>query len=136
MYFLDSCICIDFMRGKMPNVRDFLYKSDPKLFGIPAIVEAELLTGAARSAKPYQNRFIVETFLEPFASISFDSRCAIEYARIRAYLERKGLKIGANDMLIAATALANGAVLATDNIKEFERVPGLLCENWYEVDFQ
>lgn len=136
MYFLDSCICIDFMHGKMPNVRDFLHKSDPKLFGIPTIVEAELLTGAARSAKPHQNRFIVETFLEPFASIPFDSRCAIEYAHIRAYLKGKGIKMSASEMLIAATALANGAVLATNNIKEFERVPGLLCESWYEVDFQ
>lgn len=136
MYFLDSCICIDFMRGRMPNVRNFLQRSDPKLFGIPSIVEAELLTGAARSSKPFQNRFIVETFLEPFKKIPFDSHCAIEYARIRAHLENEGMKIGANNMLIAATALANGAVLATNNINEFERVPGLSCESWYEVDFQ
>jgi tRNA(fMet)-specific endonuclease VapC len=38
--------------------------------------------------------------------------------------------IGANDMLIAAHALALGCVLVTDNVREFSRIPGLVVENW------
>ena len=118
----------------MPYAHKLLKESSPQLFGIPSIVEAELRLGAEKSAKPYLNRYITESFLAPFKIVPFDSRCAIEYAKLRAFLEKKGMKIGANDMLIAATALANGAVLATNNIKEFERIPGLSCESWYEID--
>lgn len=50
--------------------------------------------------------------------------------RIRAVLERQGTPIGGNDLWIAAQALALGAVLVTDNVKEFSRVPGLAVENW------
>ena len=52
------------------------------------------------------------------------------YAAIRTDLERRGLPIGQNDMLIAAHALALGAILVTDNTREFRRVKGLKVENW------
>jgi tRNA(fMet)-specific endonuclease VapC len=52
------------------------------------------------------------------------------YATIRADLERRGQIIGQNDMLIAAHALALGAILVTDNTREFRRVKGLRVENW------
>lgn len=47
------------------------------------------------------------------------------YARLRAALERQGIPIGSNDTWIAAHALALGAVIVTDNVGEFARVPGL-----------
>lgn len=52
------------------------------------------------------------------------------YAGIRLTLERAGTPIGANDLLIAAHALALDLTLVTDNIGEFRRVPGLRVENW------
>jgi tRNA(fMet)-specific endonuclease VapC len=52
------------------------------------------------------------------------------YASLRTALERAGTPIGANDMLIAAHALATDSILVTDNVKEFSRVPGLKIENW------
>ncbi|ONZ89863.1 PIN domain-containing protein, partial [Burkholderia cenocepacia] len=52
------------------------------------------------------------------------------YGRLRAELEKQGQLIGANDMLIAAHALAVDAVLVTDNTAEFTRVAGLPVENW------
>ncbi len=134
MYFLDSCTCIDFMRGKLPTGYQVLKSSNPRLFGIPAVVEAELRTGAQKSSKPKTNRLLLESFLAPFQLVPFDSRCAIEYAKLRAYLEKQGQKIGPNDMLIAATALAYGAVLVTGNTREFERIPGLDLESWHEVE--
>jgi tRNA(fMet)-specific endonuclease VapC len=52
------------------------------------------------------------------------------YGDLRTDLERHGTPIGALDMLIAAHALSLKATLVTNNIKEFERVPGLQLDNW------
>ena len=49
---------------------------------------------------------------------------------MRAELERKGQTIGNMDLLIAAHALAEDAVLVTNNAREFLRVPGLAVEEW------
>ena len=51
-------------------------------------------------------------------------------ACIRADLETRGVVIGGNDLWIAATALAHGATLVTNNTAEFSRVPGLQLEDW------
>ena len=133
-YLLDACVCIDFMRGRLPLGYDILRQSDPSLFGVPAVVAAELRLGAEKSREVEKNRLMVESFLMPFEIVPFDSSCAIEYARIRADLESKGTPIGPNDYLIAATARAHGAVLITNNDSEFKRVEGLTLESWYEVD--
>jgi tRNA(fMet)-specific endonuclease VapC len=52
------------------------------------------------------------------------------YADIRHALESSGQLIGANDLFIAAHALEQEATLVTDNVAEFQRVPGLHIENW------
>ena len=129
-YLLDACVCVDFMRGRLPLGYDVLRQSDPRLFGVPAVVAAELRLGAETK----KNRLMVESFLMPFEIVPFDSSCAIEYARIRADLESKGAPIGPNDYLIAATARAHGAVLITNNDSEFKRVEGLTLESWHEVE--
>lgn len=46
------------------------------------------------------------------------------------HLKKQGTPIGANDMLIAATVLANKGILVTHNTKEFSRINGLLIEDW------
>jgi tRNA(fMet)-specific endonuclease VapC len=51
---------------------------------------------------------------------------------LRAELRRGGRFIGANDLMIAAIALANDLTLVARNVAEFERVPGLLIEDWEE----
>lgn len=76
MYLLDSNICIDFMRGKLPYGYQVFRSSDPRLFGIPAVVEAELYLGAAKSSFPEDNKRIVEHFLLPFETVAFSSECA------------------------------------------------------------
>ena len=57
---------------------------------------------------------------------------APEYGRIRSRLRKKGTPIGAMDLLIAAHALTLGAILVTDDVTEFRRVPGLKVENWIQ----
>ena len=135
MYMLDTNVCIDFLRGKNPNIYALMKRSDPSIFKIPAIVEAELRLGTHKSANPEKNRFLVEQFVAQFEVIPFDSKCAGHYAALRAELETNGNVIGPNDMLIAATALGNGATLVTNNVREFNRVPNLQLESWEEIDF-
>lgn len=135
MFLLDSCVCIDFLRGNLKKGYDLMCKSDPRLFKIPSVVQAELLLGAAKSNNPDTNRFFVEQFLLPFDILPFDSRCAREYVSIRSYLEKEGKKIGLNNLMIASIARAHNAVLVTHNMREFKRVPGIELEDWAEVVF-
>lgn len=92
------------------------------------IVSAELRFGLARrpSARLANQ---IETVLGRLTVLSFDGGVDEVYARIRAALERQGTPIGANDLFIAAHAMALGATLVTDD-SDFARVEGLAVENW------
>ena len=136
MYLLDANICIDFMHGHLPYAYDLMRSSDPRLFKIPAIVEGELRLGIVKSRQSEKTRWLVDEFMLPFEVLPFDSECAHIYARIRGELEMTGKVIGPNDLLIAATALANSAVLVTNNVDEFKRVPGLSIESWHEMTWE
>lgn len=118
----------------MPGVLKALQSYDPQEIMVPAVVEAELRQGALKSARPQENLLKAELFLGPFERVAFDSRCAEAYASIRTELEKSGKIIGPNDLMIAATAKACGATLVTNNVREFERVPGLKVESWEVVD--
>ena len=62
-----------------------------------------------------------------------DGVAAERAAEVRAYLEEKGQRIGAYDVLIAGIALAHGHVMVTHNTHEFERVPDLQLQDWSEA---
>ena len=129
-YFLDTNICIDFLRGRNPALVKKLKTLQPKDILISAIVKAELLTGAAKSQDPKRQESIVLEFLEPFEVVAFDSTCSYDYAKVRSVLEQAGDKIGPNDLIIAATVLAHDGILVTSNTREFERVAKLRVESW------
>jgi tRNA(fMet)-specific endonuclease VapC len=97
---------------------------------ISAITMAELEYGIYNSSKPDQNRLALLTFLSNIEVIPFDMDAAKAYGQIRHDLKVRGNLIGANDMLIAAHAKSLGYTLITNNIGEFERVEGLLLDNW------
>lgn len=131
---LDTNIFIDFLRGNSPHVLEMLQSSDASLFKVPSIVKAELLLGAIKSNRPIREQRRVEDLLLPFEIVSFDESAAYQYAKIRAELENAGNTIGANDYIIAATTLANSAILVTNNVDEFKRISGLTIESWAEKD--
>ena len=62
--------------------------------------------------------------------MEWPAKAAEHYAEIRADLRRKGQSIGANDLMIAAHARSEGAIVVTNNVKDFGRVKGLKVENW------
>lgn len=129
-YLLDTNVCVDFLTGRYPRVVERLLATAPGEVRVSAIAVAELRYGADKSARPEANHLAFHRFLDDVATLDFDREAAAAYGRLRTLLERAGSPIGPNDMLIAAQALAEGLVLVTDNTSEFERIEGLLIENW------
>lgn len=73
---------------------------------------------------------MVEDFCSRLTVLPYPPEAAYHYGSIRAELERKGRPIGVNDLHIAAHARSSGLTVVTNNLSEFERVPGLLLTNW------
>jgi tRNA(fMet)-specific endonuclease VapC len=130
MYLLDTNVCIQLLTGRSLSVQKRFFSYQPSEIKICSIVKAELEYGARHSQKITANLALLEQFCEPLESLSFDDRCAHYYGLIREELTQKGQLIGGNDMLIAATTLANQYILVTHNIKEFSRISNLLFEDW------
>jgi tRNA(fMet)-specific endonuclease VapC len=129
-YLLDTNVCIRILNGTSPAVVTRLRRSSPGDIGVSAVVRAELVYGAQKSARPAENLRVVAAFLGPFGCLPFDQAAADAYGGIRASLERVGRPIGPNDLLIAATAIARSMTLVTHNTNVFARVPGLNLEDW------
>lgn len=94
------------------------------------MVKAELFYGAMRSNKPNRSLERQQNFLGQFISLPFEDNAALVSGKIRAYLANAGIPIGIHDLQIAAIALASNLTLVTHNTREFERVEGLLIEDW------
>jgi tRNA(fMet)-specific endonuclease VapC len=72
----------------------------------------------------------LQRFAELVPVLSLADESPRHYARIRAELERAGTPVGANDLCIAAHALAPRLILVSNNLREFGRIEGLAAENW------
>ncbi|MBI4651969.1 type II toxin-antitoxin system VapC family toxin [Candidatus Desantisbacteria bacterium] len=129
-YFLDTNICIYFLKGMSEKILLRLKSHSPDDIKIASIVKAELLYGAEKSIKVKENIEKVNDFLFPYEIVSFDDNSAVIYSKIRSQLEKKGNLIGPNDLLIASTVIVNNGILVTNNIGEFKRVKLLKIENW------
>jgi len=129
-YLLDTNICIYLIKKRPPQVIERLRRMSPADIGISTITVSELQYGAAKSERPEANREALGKFLTAFELVPWGVDAALHCGEIRANLERDGRPIGAMDLLIAAHARSLGVVLVTNNVREFERVPGLCLENW------
>ncbi len=98
---------------------------------VSTVVLHELWYGVAKSARRDYNTERVQMFLSgPVHILPFDDADARAVGEVRAELERVGSQIGAYDALIAAQAVRRGITLVTANTREFDRVDGLLWEDW------
>ena len=97
---------------------------------ISAITRSELQFGIEVSPRPDKDEHALTIFLRHIEVLDYPSDAAIHYAQIRALLKARGTPIGANDLLIAAHARYLGLTLATNNTREYSRVPDLMIENW------
>lgn len=131
MYYLDTNVIIDAsVKKTSAQIRAHLVKMSPNEICIPAIVVAELEFGAMHSRNYKENMKVITEIIAPYRIIPFAENEAVAYGNIREQLTKSGTVIGSNDLLIAATALANNATLVTHNIGEFSRVKGLSVVDW------
>lgn len=128
-YLLDTNICIYVIKRRPESLLDRFNEKASHL-AISAITLAELLHGAEKSSQPQRTLSVVQDFCSRLDVLDYGAKAAQHYGQIRSALERRGTPIGVNDLHIAAHARSEGLTLVTNNLGEFERVPGLMAENW------
>ncbi len=128
-YLLDTNILSDLLRRPRGNVAGRIAQVGEQQICTSVIVAAELRYGVVKKrAARLQTQ--LESVLSRLPVLPFQQPADFAYGQLRADLERTGRPIGANDLLIAAHALALGCTLVTDNGREFSRIATLKVENW------
>ena len=130
-YMLDTNVCIDYMRGTDQGIKNRLLACKEDELCISSITLSELLYGVNRSSNPVKNRNALYKMLVKIEVIDYGTEASEFYGIIRNELVRRGMVIGALDMLIAAHAMSNKLVLITHNTAEFGRISGLEIEDWH-----
>ncbi|OAI17711.1 plasmid maintenance protein [Methylomonas koyamae] len=130
-YLLDTNIVIYVIKQRPIEVLATFNRHHGRM-AISAITLAELIHGAEKSQFPARNLATVEDFCSRLQVLPYTDSAAMHYGGIRAALEKISQPIGVNDLHIAAHARSHGLILVSNNLREFERVPGLLIENWLE----
>ena len=118
-----------FMKDNPKSVRVKVLKHQKNEFCISAITYAELMFSLKKNYSK-QLDFWLNEVLAMFRIISFDDNSSVIYGDIRTALEKSGSPLDNMDMLIAASALAEGAVLVSHNVKHFSKIKGLKVEDW------
>lgn len=129
-YLLDTNICIGLLNNRDSIFITNLQKLSPDDVFLCSVVKAELIFGAKKSLHREKNEKKLKVFFNEFSSLPFDEKEAETYGEIRSYLEKSGNPIGNNDLLIAATAIANDLILITRNVREFSKIASLKITEW------
>ncbi len=131
-YLLDTNICIYIAKRRPPEVLKHFESLQVGDIAMSLITYGELHFGAEKSQASQQAHAKLEYLSEIIPVLPLPKAAAIYYGKIRSKLELQGLPIGANDLWIAAHALAEDVILVSNNIKEFQRVSDLKLENWVD----
>lgn len=129
-YLLDTCTVSDFVKGQ-PGVLARIKATPPSQIAVSVITRMEIEFGLqlnperARKIGP-----VLDGMFNAITTLALSEADAIAAAAIRTALQRRGQPIGPYDILIAGCGLAHGLIVVTSNTGEFERVGGLLLENW------
>ena len=135
LYVLDTDILTHYQRGQPAVVRHVL-AHPPAELAVTIISLEEELTGwytklrrakkREQLAKAYQQLTEAVQYMAQFQILSFTEPAIVRYEQLR--LAHRNL--GKNDLRIAAIVLEHGGILATANIRDFRRIPGLQIEDW------
>jgi tRNA(fMet)-specific endonuclease VapC len=129
LYMLDTNAASVAMRGH-PAFDARLQALTPGQWCLSAVTRSEIRHGVARRPQATRLHRLVNEFLQIAPVLPWDAKAADRHGLLRADLQARGLPIGDFDEMIAAHALTRKAVLVTDNVRHFARVPGLAIENW------
>lgn len=129
---IDASVLIEHERGRL-DLGGYLAGMEEDEFFLSVITVSELLHGVHRAvdaAMRARRAAWVEAVLERFPLLPVDAASARAQARIWADLAGQGRTIGHHDLWLAATCIAHDLGMATANVREFERVPGLKVMAW------
>ncbi|MEK6725408.1 MAG: type II toxin-antitoxin system VapC family toxin [Deltaproteobacteria bacterium] len=124
---LDTGILIAYERGNL-DIDKLVKDNADEPFGLSAITVSELLHGVHRAdseSRKLKREAFVQKVIDTFPIYPFDISAARIYADVWASLLKKGVPIGAHDLLIAATAISLGFSVATHNVRDFNKIKGL-----------
>lgn len=132
LFMLDTDTCIFLMRGESPALAAKVQAVPLQQQVMSAVTFAELTYGVqvSAAAKRKQNQSVLDSLVLHLAVLDWPQDAAKHYAEIRADLKKRGAQLGAADLMIAAHARVMGAIVVTNNVKDFPRVKGLEVENW------
>ncbi len=128
-FLLDTSVCVQFLRAHESTMRH-LHAAGPEGVALSAMTVAELRFGTLKAGNPPAAQAQLDELLAATDIIAFDSKAAEHHAHCRRALDLAGTPIGEGGLIIASTALANELVVATMNIWDFWRVPGLTVHDW------
>lgn len=126
---LDTNIVIYILKRRPLEILS-TFNANANRMAISSITLAELTHGAEKSDRVTENLEVIDNFCSRLEVLPYGEKAAQHYGAIRAGLEKLGQPIGVNDIHIAGHARSEGLALVTNNVSEFERVPGLELENW------
>jgi len=129
MKVLDSDHCVALLRGHL-DLRGWVAPAEE--LGVTAISVGELTHGAFKSSRVMENLARLDVLLAAVTILPYDEQAARRFGHIKADLERAGKRLGDLDLQIAAIALQHDVPLVTHNRQHFDRVPGLVIEDWLE----
>jgi tRNA(fMet)-specific endonuclease VapC len=127
---LDTSVLIEAERGHL-DIDRFINDREAQPFGLSVITAAELLHGVYRAnseKRRIRRSAYVEKVIELFPIYAFGMDTARVYAELWAGLLKKGIQIGAHDLIIASTAIALGFSVATFDKRHFDKIQGLQLE--------
>ncbi len=132
MYMLDTNICIYVLKNHSDELRH-KFKAIKNIC-ISSVTYGELCFGIenGEASKREARWEQLDIFTQRLLIDPWDEDAAKHYGFIRALLKKQGAIIGNNDLLISAHARSMNAVLVTNNVREFSRVPDLSIENWVD----
>ena len=127
-YLLDTNVIVNFLRGNK-TTKDLLFRlSKDSLFAVSVITYGELLYGTYRSGSFKREREVVINLINDFriAILPITEDIVDYFAAAKFTLERAGNKLDDFDLLIGATSVASRSTLVTENIRHFQRFPGII----------
>ena len=128
MIIFDTDTCIGILRGN--HIVTSRRRTVNDEIAVSFMTVAELYYGAEKSLNPDKNFQLVEQFLLTVSIINTDIEILKEFGRLKVVLELQGNPLADADLFIAATCLINGSTLVTGNISHYNRITGLVIDNW------
>ena len=127
-YMLDTNMCIYLMKNQPAQVAERFAQCYVGEVVMSAITFAELSYGVSVSANPRREAKNLSSLVEDIPVAPFDELAGTMYGPIR--LATRESKKDHLDKLIAAHSKALSVTLVTNNLKDFEKYPGVTAENW------